>query len=200
MIYNHLKGTALNVILLNESKFYHIGTIAEYAHYFCEDPVFRFESSGHHEIHVSKTSKYSRSPNTVIAESSVLMHCHKNLPSHVGPKCVLDFCEIGESACVEKGCIITNVAIPEEAEVPENVFLMTACVKLGGMNGLFVTVGFGVEDDMKKTSKKDELAKLSYVGQPLDKVFTLLGISQVSSSHDITINIIIIIISNIKIR
>lgn len=110
------------------------------------------------------------------------MHCHKNLPSHVGPKCVLDFCEIGESACVEKGCIISNVSIPEEAEVPENVFVMTACVKLDEVDGLFVTIGFGVEDDMKKTSKKDELDKLTYVGRPLDKVFTLLGISQVSSN------------------
>lgn len=40
-IYNNLKGTPLNLIVLNESRFYHIGTMAEYIHYFCEDPVFR---------------------------------------------------------------------------------------------------------------------------------------------------------------
>jgi carbonic anhydrase/acetyltransferase-like protein (isoleucine patch superfamily) len=107
------------------------------------------------------------------------MHCHKNLPSHVGPTCVLDYCEIGQGACVEKGCIVSNVPIPEDAEVPENVFVMTVCVKLDGEDGLFVTVGYGIEDDMKKTSTKDELAKLSYVGKSLEEVFGLLGISQV---------------------
>lgn len=145
--------------------------------------MYRYESSCHHEIYVSKTSKFSRSPNAVIAESSVLIHCHKNLPSHVGPKCVLDFCEIGEGACVEKGCVISNVFIPEEAEVPENVFVMTVCVKLDGNDGLFVTVGFGVEDNMKKTAKKDEIAKLSYVGKPLDEVYKLIGITQVCAAY-----------------
>ena len=40
-IFEFLKGTQLNVLLLNESKFYHIGTTKEYIHYFCEDAVFR---------------------------------------------------------------------------------------------------------------------------------------------------------------
>ena len=40
-IFDFLKGTQLNVILLNESKFYHIGTTVEYIHHFCKDDVFR---------------------------------------------------------------------------------------------------------------------------------------------------------------
>ena len=40
-IFEFLKGTPLNVLLLNESKFYHIGTTKEYIQHFCKDPVFR---------------------------------------------------------------------------------------------------------------------------------------------------------------
>lgn len=95
---------------------------------------------------------------------------------------MLDFCEIGQGACVEKGCIVSNVSIPEDAEVPENVFVMTVCVKVDGEAGLFVTVGYGIEDNMKKTATVEELAKLNYVGKPLDEVFTLLGITQVGKA------------------
>ena len=40
-IFEFLKGTQLNVLLLNESKFYHLGTTMEYIHHFCDDKVFR---------------------------------------------------------------------------------------------------------------------------------------------------------------
>ena len=40
-IFDFLKGTQLNVLLLNESKYYHIGTTGEYIHHFCKDDVFR---------------------------------------------------------------------------------------------------------------------------------------------------------------
>ena len=40
-IFEFLKGTQLNVLLLNESKFYHLGTTMECIHHFCNDKVFR---------------------------------------------------------------------------------------------------------------------------------------------------------------
>lgn len=40
-IFEFLQGTQLNVLLLNESKFYHLGTTKEYIHHLCKDPVFR---------------------------------------------------------------------------------------------------------------------------------------------------------------
>ena len=40
-IFNFLQGTPLHVLVLNESKFYHIGTTAEYIHHLCIDPIFR---------------------------------------------------------------------------------------------------------------------------------------------------------------
>ena len=40
-IFEFLKGTQLNVLLLNESKFYHLGTTMECIHHFCNDKDFR---------------------------------------------------------------------------------------------------------------------------------------------------------------
>ena len=40
-IFEFLKGIQLNVLLLNESKFYHLGTTMECIHHFCDDKVFR---------------------------------------------------------------------------------------------------------------------------------------------------------------
>ena len=40
-VFNVLRETQLNVLMLNKSKFYHIGTTKEYIENFCEDPFFR---------------------------------------------------------------------------------------------------------------------------------------------------------------
>jgi fucose-1-phosphate guanylyltransferase len=39
--YHELKGTQFNVLLLNKSKFYHIGTMTEYLEVFCDTLVMR---------------------------------------------------------------------------------------------------------------------------------------------------------------
>ena len=42
-IFEFLKGIQLNVLLLNESRFYHLGTTMECIHHFCDYKVFRLE-------------------------------------------------------------------------------------------------------------------------------------------------------------
>ena len=40
-IFDVLRNTQLNVLMLNKSKFYHIGTTKEYLEHFCDDKIFR---------------------------------------------------------------------------------------------------------------------------------------------------------------
>ena len=40
-IFNLLRSSKLNVLMLNKSKFYHMGTTTEYIHHFCEDMAYR---------------------------------------------------------------------------------------------------------------------------------------------------------------
>ena len=41
-IFHLLRNSQLNVLMLNKSKFYHMGTTMEYIHHFCEDLSYRF--------------------------------------------------------------------------------------------------------------------------------------------------------------
>ena len=41
-VFDVLKDTPLNVLMLNKSKFYHIGTTQEYIEHFCNDIRFRY--------------------------------------------------------------------------------------------------------------------------------------------------------------
>lgn len=40
-IFSLLRNSMLNVLMLNKSKFYHMGTTTEYIHHFCEDLDYR---------------------------------------------------------------------------------------------------------------------------------------------------------------
>ena len=40
-IFHLLRNSKLNVLMLNKSKFYHMGTTTEYIHHFCEDLCYR---------------------------------------------------------------------------------------------------------------------------------------------------------------
>jgi len=174
-IFDFLKGTQLNVLLLNESKFYHIGTTKEYIHHFCKDTVFRYES---HFLSEAMVKRQGLSEEKITSDQSCLIHCHQTLPSTVGQHTVLEYCDIKSGCSVGNNCIISNVLIPEGAFIPDNTFMTTICVTSGEVTGLFVTVVLGVKDNVKKMAKSDDLGKLQYLGLPLDRVLTLLDVKQ----------------------
>ena len=58
-LFELLKGTQLNVLAFNNSKFYHIGTIEEYLEHFSGDSLFLSELTGRRQVLVHR---YLRSP------------------------------------------------------------------------------------------------------------------------------------------
>eukprot|EP00039_Didymoeca_costata_P004650 m.75247 g.75247 ORF g.75247 m.75247 type:complete len:428 (+) comp12491_c0_seq2:22-1305(+) len=96
-LYEHLKGTRLNVIACHISKFYHIGTVPEYLHHFTDDLDFERElgcgrktvsavaipSGTSNIIHSVVKEKVELGNNTVIEFSEVESECH------VGSQCLL---------------------------------------------------------------------------------------------------------------
>ncbi|XP_032237107.1 fucose-1-phosphate guanylyltransferase [Nematostella vectensis] len=175
MIFDYLKGTALNVLVLNESRFYHLGTTAEFIHHLCVDPIFRYETSASAEVFVSR----SGNPTHPTPESSILMHCHVTEPLTIGTQTVVEYCNIESGSSIGGNCIVSNVCLPDGVSIMDRTFLMTVCVELGSRAGLFVTVGYGVDDNMKKQVKSaNDLDSLKYFGKPLGQVFSHLGIDQ----------------------
>ena len=61
--------------------------------------------------------------------------------------------------------------------------MMTICVTVDNVSGLYVTVVFGIKDNVKKMAPSDDLAKLQYFGLPLDKAMSLLDLVQVVISY-----------------
>lgn len=136
----------------------------------------RFESHFLSEVMV-KRSGFSEEK--IITDESCLIHCHQTMPSRVGQQTVLEYCDIQEGSSIGNNCIISNVAIPAGACIPDNAFMTTVCVQAGDVAGLYVTIVFGVNDNVKKTARSEDLGKLQYFGWPLDKALSLLDIKQV---------------------
>ena len=142
--------------------------------------LFRFESHFLSEVMVKRSGL---SEEKIDTDHRCLIHCHQTMPSKVGQKTVLEYCDIQAESSVGNNCIISNVAIPAGACIPDNAFMTTVCVEVGDVAGLYVTIVFGVNDNVKKTTRSDELGKLQYFGWPLDKALSLLDMKQVGGHN-----------------
>ena len=140
----------------------------------------RFESHFLSEVMVKRSGL---SEEKIATDHRCLIHCHQTMPSRVGQQTVLEYCDIEQGSSVGDNCIISNVAIPSGGCIPDNAFMTTVCVEVDDVSGLYVTIVFGVKDNVKKTTRSDDLGKLQYFGWPLDKALSLLDIKEV---HDCT--------------
>ena len=138
--------------------------------------LVRFESHFLSEVMVKRSGV---SEEKMVTNHRCLIHCHQTMPSQVGQQTVLEYCDIQEDSSVGNNCIISNVVIPAGACIPDKAFMTTVCVKVGEVAGLYVTVVFGVNDNVKKTTRSEELGKLQYFGWPLDEALSLLDMKQV---------------------
>lgn len=157
-IFHLLKGTPLNVILLNNSKFYHIGSTSEYLFHLTEDEALRAELG----LLNSAFSLYETSETSGCCVMSSVLH-----PScSVGSGSVVEFSRLGEEASVGSGSILSGCWVDPNLSVPDGVFMHSLCVNLQD-HIRFVTVFFGIKDNLKLSvdapASMDEL-KLCGVG------------------------------------
>ncbi|XP_039984086.1 fucose-1-phosphate guanylyltransferase [Xiphias gladius] len=138
-IFHLLQGTPLNVILLNNSKFYHIGTTSEYLFHLTEDVALRSELgllSSAFSVHVNENS-------------GCCVMCSVLDPScSVGAGSVVEYSRLGAGVSVGKGSIVSSCSIRPGLSVPDAVFMHSVCVNHQDRTG-FVTVAFGIYDDLK---------------------------------------------------
>uniref|UniRef100_UPI0037E8D60B fucose-1-phosphate guanylyltransferase n=1 Tax=Semicossyphus pulcher TaxID=241346 RepID=UPI0037E8D60B len=146
-IFHLLKGTPLNVILLNNSKFYHVGTTSEYLFHLTEDVVLRKELgllSSAFSVHVSEN--YKGSSGVCVMYSVLDPSCS------VGARSVVEFSRLGEGASVGRGSIVSGCQVGAGLSVPDGVFIHSLCVNYK-QQIRFVTVIFGINDDLKRSVK-----------------------------------------------
>ncbi|XP_052419874.1 fucose-1-phosphate guanylyltransferase [Carassius gibelio] len=143
-IFHRLKGTPLNVILLNNSKFYHVGTTEEYLFHFSTDPCLRAELgllSAAFSVCDLEPSERTR----VCVSHSIL---HPSVSMSQGS--VVEYSRLDARVKVGSRSVISGCWIDTDLTVPSDTFIHSLSVNLDGKTG-FVTVVFGVKDDLKKS-------------------------------------------------
>lgn len=170
-IFQHLRGTQLNVIILNKSKFYHLGTMEEYLFHLTVDLCLREELS-------LQTITFSSCPLDVCENKNMCV-----IQSIVHPSArlcegtVVEFSRLEDGVELGKSSIISSCWVNRDLSVPSNTFMHTFTVCWDGRTQ-FVTVAFGVQDDLKKTvSSCADVNRLEVFGVSVGKCVSLWGLS-----------------------
>ncbi|KAM9238789.1 fucose-1-phosphate guanylyltransferase [Leptosomus discolor] len=171
-LYSLLKGTTLNVIVLNNSKFYHIGTTQEYLFHFTSDSKLKFELdllSVAFSIFPDKAEALDQSASVI--QSILEPGCF------VGPGSVIEYSRIGPAVSVGKSSIISGSYINFKVDIPSNCFLSSSSIKMSGQVQ-YVSMVFSVEDDLKKSVKSlSGIHSLRFFGVSLLECLDLWGVT-----------------------
>ncbi|XP_041647420.1 fucose-1-phosphate guanylyltransferase [Cheilinus undulatus] len=166
-IFNGLKGTPLNVILLNNSKFYHIGTISEYLFHLTQDVILRQELG----LLTSAFSIHSCDGSS----GGCVMFSVLDSSCSVGAGSVVEYCKLGAGVSVGKGSIVSSCCISAGLSVPDGVFIHSLCVSYE-QQAKYVTVFFGINDDLKHGVESPAfMEELKLSGFSLSECLSLWG-------------------------
>lgn len=170
-LYSLLKGTALNVIVLNNSKFYHIGTTQEYLFHFTSDSKLKFEL----DLLPVAFSTFSEKAEPLDRSASIIQSILEP-GCFIGPGSVIEYSRIGPEVSVGKNSIISGSHISLKADVPSNCFLSSLSIKIND-HIKYVSMVFSVEDDLKKSVKLlTDIHSLQFFGVSLLACLGLWGV------------------------
>uniref|UniRef100_A0A6U5AX03 GDP-fucose pyrophosphorylase domain-containing protein n=1 Tax=Hemiselmis andersenii TaxID=464988 RepID=A0A6U5AX03_HEMAN len=181
-VFEVLRGVDLNVCLLEESRFWHIGTLPELLHHFCGLDSFLEEAGGGgggQKYTLQNGSHgllyYSNGPPIAATVSSVI----NDEGGNVAAQAVIEMSVIGRGAKVNEGSFVSSAILPESAVVPPATFLHTLAVipSTCGVN-LKLEVGYvthilGVHDNVKA---RGSAADILWAGVTIEKACHRLGI------------------------
>ncbi|KAJ3599776.1 hypothetical protein NHX12_033732 [Muraenolepis orangiensis] len=178
-IFRHLRGTPLNVILLNNSKFYHMGSTAEYLFHLTEDPAMRRELG----LVSSAFSAHHAAPGASGSGAFLcVMHSVLEPGCSVAPGTVLEYCRLEEGVAVGTGSILSSCWVDRDLSVPDGVFMHSLCVTVKQQQQQqqartgFVTVCFGIHDNLKQSVRGPAyMEELTFLGVSLAKCLSHWG-------------------------
>uniref|UniRef100_A0A8C5R625 Fucose-1-phosphate guanylyltransferase n=1 Tax=Leptobrachium leishanense TaxID=445787 RepID=A0A8C5R625_9ANUR len=161
-IYFLLRGTLFTVIVLNNSKFYHIGTMHEYLYHFTSDRNLRAELGLQAKV-------FSIFPGQVeeCSESMCVIQSVLDPKTFVSPCSVIEYSKLGPEVAVGKHCIVSNTTINCRTDIPVKTFFSSLSLTIDGQV-TYATILFGVDDNLKKSvSSLQDLGSLQIFGKNL---------------------------------
>ncbi|XP_043820359.1 fucose-1-phosphate guanylyltransferase [Dromiciops gliroides] len=167
-IFHLLQGTPLNVVVLNNSKFYHIGTTQECLYHFASDSTLRSEL-GLLSRAASICPGDSGEPPCVI--QSIIAS-----GGSVGPGSVVEYSWLGPSVTVGASSIVSSCHIPAKVALPPSSFLCALSLQVNGRL-MYATMAYGVDDNLKQNVKAlSDIHALQFSGLPLLECLDLWGL------------------------
>lgn len=170
-IFALLKGLPLNVVLLKNSKFYHIGTTQEYLFHFTNDRKLKLEMG-------LLPNVFSICPQHAeeLDKSACIIHSVLSSRCSVAPGSVVEYSRLGPEVTVGTNSIISGCCIGTKADVPSNAFITTLSVGIDGKVA-HVSVVFGIEDNLKKNvAALSEAHFLHFFGVSIRQCLELWGL------------------------
>ncbi|CAN7945774.1 unnamed protein product [Ixodes hexagonus] len=162
-----LRNSDLRVIVLPLSRFYHLGTTLEYVENLCSSDTFKSEL-GTCRFVVSRLMGSATEQNAPSRIEGVVMGSLLHPSCCIGSTVVIEHCRFETPVVARENCVMSNCRlaadIGEPVVVPSDSIIFTACITKQSASG-YVTVGFGVQDDLKFESKDKE--SLSYFGRTI---------------------------------
>ncbi|XP_005385298.1 PREDICTED: fucose-1-phosphate guanylyltransferase [Chinchilla lanigera] len=145
-IFHLLKGTSLNVVVLNNSKFYHIGTTEEYLFHFTSDSSLKLEL-GLQSVAFSILSYIPECS----GKTSCIIHSILDSGCSVAPGSVVEYSRLGPDVCIGENCIISSSSVISSV-VPAYSFLYSVSLRKNE-HVKYSTMAFGVQDNLKSNVK-----------------------------------------------
>lgn len=191
-IYKTLRDTDLTLLVMNASKFIHIGTTREYINHFCCDVNFQsgiglgkdvfnlwsdkncVNQDGSGDVNDCPVSKkYARLSDTVLG---CTMHSILPHSSYIAETAVLEYCHFSIPVTVGQSCILSNceydcrvkMETPRHTlQIPNNLFIHTVPVSIDNQTK-YTTVIFDVKDSLKKVAVGNDVKNLAYLGKRVE--------------------------------
>uniref|UniRef100_A0A6J0TS37 Fucose-1-phosphate guanylyltransferase isoform X2 n=1 Tax=Pogona vitticeps TaxID=103695 RepID=A0A6J0TS37_9SAUR len=170
-LFTLLNGLPLNVILLNNSKFYHIGTTRECLFHFTSDRKLKMEMGLLPDV-------FSICPNSTedFGKSACIIHSILSSECSVIPGSLLEYSRLGPEVSVGTNCIISGCCIDTKADIPSDTFMATLSVRIDE-ELMYVSMVFGIEDNLKKNvTNVAETHLLRFFGTSLSLFLELWGL------------------------
>ncbi|XP_008941578.1 PREDICTED: fucose-1-phosphate guanylyltransferase, partial [Merops nubicus] len=166
-----LRGTALHVIVLNNSKFYHIGTTQEYLFHFASESELQFEL-GLVPVAFSSVPEQGGA----VGRSASVIHSVLEPGCALAPRTLVEYSRIGPEVSVGTHSIISGAHMDFKVDVPSNCFLSSLSVRTNDRLQ-YVSMVFSVEDDLKRSvTCLSDIRSLRFFGVGLLECLDLWGV------------------------
>ena len=168
MLFHHLKGSPLSVIVMNASQFYHLGTTREYLHNFCvDDDLANYAGFQPHTFCDVDSNSFSSRGCTI--------HSIFKAAATIGSSSLVEYCQFNGPVVIGDSCIVSHCSCRSDSTtllIPSNTFLHTIPVQLP--NGpKYVTLAFHVDDNVKVKAARlpctTAVSQLIFLGRPLSE-------------------------------